>query len=720
MTENSGENPFSLLSNSVNDNDFNRRKSVENINTYDQAINSLVENVFLITVRKNLPKGKQYVFMEEIHALATPNELFTLDYLDQALFERLLLPSPSDFIIPNNQRTNLTDDVIETKVITFLYKSFVRNESFKNDNNSIVTKACVNIDELIFRNITTASKQPELFEGQNLSQQWLEIFQNIEDDYALKSNFLKLAAKFIIDDDGDTGMGTLKSIFYPVFNDVKKRLAASSMTNYEKWIIPLLRCFAQDKTNPKLAELLLDYTTPNPGDDGSRYGETIFGHLLSLSILPKTQGSPYEYYENPTEAGLSSLTSSLWGYMKVHQNEMHLLFKDFLVLGGEVREKLLNWIGLCLHANAPRGQLWNSHAAQLGNNLRTGSDAFIIGLTSVLLRLCKPLVKPQFKVLIVDPTYCGVPDADCQKHGVHMKAMDKETCLVGTEENEKRLIADKYNFVTECFFMTHKAIDLGYRVCIEKLIKMNREIHRMQGLVQETAAQHGADAAANIIRVLTITTQQFLSLQYTIIEPTNDQLVVQFYEATAIWLTQLTAASNIATCTPSSGYAPQTIKDFSLPILSTEIPKTLKAIPEFVIENIVNYLTYLQFSQNFETQAVESDPEAQSAIFTMILIFMGSNERARNPHLRARLAEGLESLLPKEQRSNSFRGNFKTILFTTHPYRLEITPNLLKVFVEIEMTGQSVQFEQKFNYRRPMYTIMDYLWGIEEHKMRFK
>lgn len=32
----------------------------------------------------------------------------------------------------------------------------------------------------------------------------------------------------------------------------------------------------------------------------------------------------------------------------------------------------------------------------------------------------------------------------------------------------------------------------------------------------------------------------------------------------------------------------------------------------------------------------------------------------------------------------------------------------------IEMTGQSVAFEQKFNYRRPMYIVMGYLWQMEE------
>lgn len=46
-------------------------------------------------------------------------------------------------------------------------------------------------------------------------------------------------------------------------------------------------------------------------------------------------------------------------------------------------------------------------------------------------------------------------------------------------------------------------------------------------------------------------------------------------------------------------------------------------------------------------------------------------------------------------------------------------PCLLDVFVGIEMTGQSVQFEQKFNYRRPMYLVMDFLWGMEEHRNAF-
>ena len=32
------------------------------------------------------------------------------------------------------------------------------------------------------------------------------------------------------------------------------------------------------------------------------------------------------------------------------------------------------------------------------------------------------------------------------------------------------------------------------------------------------------------------------------------------------------------------------------------------------------------------------------------------------------------------------------------------------------MTGQGVEFEQKFNYRRPMYIIMHYIWESEKHQ----
>jgi len=50
----------------------------------------------------------------------------------------------------------------------------------------------------------------------------------------------------------------------------------------------------------------------------------------------------------------------------------------------------------------------------------------------------------------------------------------------------------------------------------------------------------------------------------------------------------------------------------------------------------------------------------------------------------------------------------------------QVVGTLLHVFVSIEMTGQGVAFEQKFNYRRPMYAVMKFLWTLKSHRQQFR
>ena len=56
------------------------------------------------------------------------------------------------------------------------------------------------------------------------------------------------------------------------------------------------------------------------------------------------------------------------------------------------------------------------------------------------------------------------------------------------------------------------------------------------------------------------------------------------------------------------------------------------------------------------------------------------------------------------------------MVFEKHHLISHLSEQLLNVFVTIEMTGQSVQFEQKFNYRRPMYQVLHYIWEKDLHK----
>lgn len=100
---------------------------------------------------------------------------------------------------------------------------------------------------------------------------------------------------------------------------------------------------------------------------------------------------------------------------------------------------------------------------------------------------------------------------------------------------------------------------------------------------------------------------------------------------------------------------------------------------------------------------------------------MGDASRLRNPHLRAGLAEGFEAMLPnKSSSARTMNSSFAEQIFTDHPLILHLPRVLLDVFVSIELTGQAVAFEQKFNYRRPMYEILEFFWKFDAHRAEVK
>lgn len=91
---------------------------------------------------------------------------------------------------------------------------------------------------------------------------------------------------------------------------------------------------------------------------------------------------------------------------------MHTVFFNLFKNNKKSRDLLLSWIGWCLHANASRGKLSNTHETEMSvlAALTSVSDGFMMNLCGVLIRLCKPFTNPKqiSKLLRVDPTYCAV------------------------------------------------------------------------------------------------------------------------------------------------------------------------------------------------------------------------------------------------------------------------------------------------------------------------
>ena len=172
------------------------------------------------------------------------------------------------------------------------------------------------------------------------------------------------------------------------------------------------------------------------------------------------------------------------------------------------------------------------------------------------------------------------------------------------------------------------------------------------------------------------------------------------------------------------------IRDTSLLTKRSDFNKELLSlVPEFILTNIDEYLIFLsRFKDNSIDMIIEQHDDDTNhdlnSFMNLILLFMGNSDYLFNPHCRAMLAECLELLLPTKGTGKSMAASFlkqkREHLFTKHPCAIYLTEALLNVFVSIEMTGASVQFEQKFNYRRPMYEILEYVWTIDLHKNKIK
>lgn len=763
MSENLKSNPFSALFGSLNEAESfaqqqaqylsnaeeevevipeaeNSASDVEDFTVSVQAkecleVNQLVEDVFRVTLNNHSRTNtngifNDLVFLEELASAVAPQDWIDIEILEQALFERLLLEDPGRQVIGRNvcdkEGSSTNMHATQKEVITYLFECHRRLISMKsgpenNGRNKLISQML----SLVLRNAATALKQPALFESQELHSQ---ILQLVSDNSISKTDLYKffdgLVQQFVLDDGEISAVDTLRLAFTSTLDTIHRDLARSNLFTFNRSYLSLLHIFS---SNSQLGSVLIVHSTPKDSHLGLTYADTLLGSILSLSCLPKVQDGPYEFFQKPLLQVVSVVEGNIWTATEAVIENLYMILHALLKHSNEVRHQTLCWLAGCLYANAGRGKLWNSHGLNLGASSCV-SDGFMLNLSGVLLRLCQPFCSDTADPMLlrVDPTYCAseVDNVEMHSKGVHMKKLASETCLIPAPEDTPRPLSETYGFISECFYLAHKALDLGFKVTFEHLMRLNQDLARIQRAYTDAQNQAGAnsDVVQTIGERMELEMTRYLSLRAALLEPESLSKTAQLLVATAVWLVQVTLDVN-SDQSPRKYYTPTQFRTVEFP-LPEEVPATLSCVPEFLIENLASFLSFVR---RFSPRTLEElgfallDP-----ILTQVLVFMGSPQRMRNPHLRARMAECLESLLPhhnEEQPAlnpNPLGSFYRERLFKVHPHRKQIVRSLLDVFVGIEMTGQSVAFEQKFNYRRPMYIVMNYLWEIEEHAECFQ
>jgi len=692
-----------------------------------QQLNSAIEDIFLFTLNKYSVVAGDHanlVFLSSLADIIGVHNQSWIDQetLEQALFERLMLEDPRSQVV-TRQGSNLafSPHLIETRLVHFLLESYRRSWQLGQRKKNLSDEVD-NIQNLIIQNLATAFREPDLYSGQNLQEQLTSILM---ESYEVEDAVIHLLDKFALRIKADEGnTDKLEALVKHILARVKTNIADTSLILFStNTIIPILyfiknpvlaRIFILDSYPAQLergsypAQLERD-SYPAQLERGSAFQDTLLGSVLKKSCIPPSDMGTWDYFHQPSGQPGSvhgRTEAQIWSGIESVHSAAHTIFNSLFRCGEDVKHLALLWIGECLHANAGRGKIWT---AQMGALMSTGfaGDGFMLNLGSTLLAFINPVTDKPDRMDKVDGSYGGQEvqvSEDARLHGLHVKDLHLQTCLITLAEGQDRPSSSTYNFPTEIFFMAHRALDLGFRTVQEKFTKLNQEINRLQATYRDVVdGGGGGNAAEDIQRRMEESMQKFLTIKAALLEPSTLEKQTSLVAGTSSWLVKLVTESA----------SPSNIQN------QTDVPAVLACIPEFVIENICEHILLIR---RFNPAQFEQCGHRLGEVLNLILVYMGKPIWLKNPHLRARLAESLECLLPHHENPSqpNILGNFhRQALFQEHPGRLELVNAILHVFVSIEETGQAVQFEQKFSYRRPMYDVIKYLWTLDEFKAKF-
>ncbi|GAB4827333.1 E3 ubiquitin-protein ligase pub1 [Ancistrocladus abbreviatus] len=385
------------------------------------------------------------------------------------------------------------------------------------------------------------------------------------------------------------------------------------------------------------------------------------------------------------------------------------------------RENVLEYLAEVINRNASRAHMQVDPVS-------CASSGMFVNLSAVMLRLCEPFLDANLtKRDKIDPKYVfysnrldlrGLTALHASSEEVteyvnkanpgasdgFMQHMDGNNRLLQSQEatssgsNSSRPSVQtekaKYPFICECFFMTARVLNLGllkafsdFKHLVQDISRCEDTLSTLKAMQQQAPSHQLEQDITHLEKEIESYSQEKLCYEAQILRDGGlIQHALSFYRLMVVWLVGL-------------------VGGFRMPLPSS-CPMEFACMPEHFVEDAMELLIF-----------ASRIPKALDGVFlddfmNFIIMLMASPQYVRNPYLRAKMVEVLNSWMPR--RSNS---TATTTLFEGHQLSLEyLVRNLLKLYVDIEFTGSHTQFYDKFNIRHNIAELLEYLWQVPSHR----
>ncbi|XP_026055812.1 ubiquitin conjugation factor E4 B isoform X2 [Carassius auratus] len=439
-----------------------------------------------------------------------------------------------------------------------------------------------------------------------------------------------------------------------------------------------------------------DPLSPGTGREIQRL--SFLGAFFSLSVFAEDDTKVGDkYFSGPaiTMENTRVVSQSLQHYLESARGDLFKILHNIL-LNGETREAALSYMAALVNRNVKKAQM------QTDDKL-VSTDGFMMNFLWVLQQLSMKI-----KLDTVDPVYIFHPKC-------RLNISTEETRLNATMEDLKSWLSELHEdpskfsepkFPTECFFLTLHAHHLSILPCCRRYIRRLKAIRDLNRTVEELKNSENqwkdSPLASRHREMLKRCKTQLKKLVRSkacadagLLDENLLRRCLQFFSMVIQLILRMVEPA---------------YPHVTLP-LNPEIPKSFAALPEFYIEDVAEFLLFIV--QYFPQVLYEPCTED---IVTFLVVFICSQNYIKNPYLIAKLVEVLfvtnPAVQPRTQRFFEVMEN--------HPLSVnQLVPALMKFYTDVEHTGATSEFYDKFTIRYHISTIFKSLWQNINHQGTF-
>ena len=418
--------------------------------------------------------------------------------------------------------------------------------------------------------------------------------------------------------------------------------------------------------------------------------KTLLGPLLRVSPL-NTHPSHFKDVSSMTTESVERMCGLLNQNLTGLCESTHQTFKP---LFKHSSHSLLLWLAVFLKRNQARGSLGAHLRGDTFHLPLYATDGMGLNVVTLLLKFSGKLWEGNL-VSKISPFYCLAENPSGLESAVakigtnpslvpvpHILELFRESKLCTCEETEEIILdSTQFSFPTELFHLTHFALSVYLVPVIDTFIQKSQQLTEIKDMLASLDSEPHLKATYDTL------IGSYLSLKSHLLSENLVQMLTQFCLFSSDWFLFQTGTEHKVT--------PQ-----------------IACIPEFYLSNV---LEILQFLSGTSREALASIPADYSKFIQFSTVFLRNSQLIANPHKRGKIAEVLGTLTHSEGDTQHFLlSHTERIRATLQSDKMALRhflPALLKVFAEIEVTGDDLEFEQKFTYRHSMYDLIDFLWS---------